>query len=328
MKYFKFLLKCILAASPAIFLIAYTLLCPFSYMDEEYPAWRYTIETVRGNVGEEKYDTVILGDSGAMSSFVPTLLSDSCVNLAVGGGTSLEMYYFMKEYLTNHDAPKNVIIMFAPFHYWNIDNYDTRTMYFKALSIKDAKDVYKYAKEYEVDSVYKEDVFWDEFACRTGLPTKYLPAITASFSQRRLSNNKEAYREITSNNGYGMFGRLDGCDGLSYECSYSSMDYGSEMILLSAYLQKLYELCESSGSKILLVQPALNEASYEAIDAGYVETYEAYIEMISGQCGNMKCETKLREYSNDYFGDVSHLNKKGAEKFSEEIKKLYPDYFG
>lgn len=327
MKYIKFLLKCILAASPAILLIIYTLAFPFSYMDEEYPAWHYTGEIIEGDIGAAKYNTVILGDSGAMSSFVPSILSDSCVNIAVGGGTSLEMYYFMKEYLNNHEAPDSVVVMFAPFHYWNIDNYNTRTMYFKALSIEDAIDVYKNAKEYEVESIYTKGVFWEEFACRTGLPTKYLPAITASLSHRRYGKNIDAYKDIVSENGYGMFGRLDGCDGLSYECSYSSMDYGNEMIILSAYFQKLYALCEANGIKMLLVQPALNEASYNAIDAGYVETYRAYIEMIGGQCANMKCETVLREYPNEYFGDVSHLNRKGAEIFSREIKDTYPEYF-
>lgn len=327
MKYIKFLLKCILAASPAIILIAYTLLCPFCYMDEEYPAWKYTMDVVAGETGEQYYDTVILGDSGAMSSFIPEMLFDSTVNLAVGGGTSLEMYYFFKNYLSNHEKPKNLVVMFAPFHYWKMDNYETRTMYFKALSVEDAKEVYSVAKEYGAESVYHDGVFWDELSCRTGLPTKYLPAITASRFVGRYGMNKNDYSELCASSGYGTFGNLDGCDGLSYECSYTSMDYGPEMYMLSAYLQRIYALCESNGIDMLLVQPALNEASYEAINSDYVVTYTAYIETIGQQCPNMKFENQLREYPNELFGDISHLNNKGAKVFSEEILGLYPEYF-
>lgn len=327
MKYIKFILKCILAASPAILLIVYTLLCPFCYMDEEYPSWRYTSEVIKGNEGEQYYDTVILGDSGAMSSFVPQVLSDSTVNLAVGGGTALEMYYFLKGYLANHDAPKSVVIMFAPFHYWNIDNYETRTMYFKALSIDDVKEVYSLSKDGEVESVYKKDVFFDELSCRLGLPTKYLPAITAARFIGRRSSNIKAYNELIENRGYGTFGTLDGCDELSYECSYDSMDYGSEMIFLSVYLQKLYDLCDKNNIRVLQLQPALNEASYEAISPEYIAGYTAYLNMLKQQYANVYYETSLRKYPNEYFGDVSHLNHKGAVIFSEEIKEKYQNYF-
>ena len=64
MKPVRFFIKCILAALPAIALIAFTLLCPLCYMDEEYPAWRHAKMTAAGKLYEGKsFDTVILGDS-------------------------------------------------------------------------------------------------------------------------------------------------------------------------------------------------------------------------------------------------------------------------
>ena len=85
--------KCILASLPAILFIAYTLLCPFCYMDEEYPAWRFEKEVVSGKEYDGRsFDTVVIGDSGAMSSIIPSVLGDSVINLAVGGATSIEMY--------------------------------------------------------------------------------------------------------------------------------------------------------------------------------------------------------------------------------------------
>lgn len=330
MKYIKFLLKCILAASPAIVLIVYTLTMPFGYMDEEYASWRFTKRVSCGQeLAGEYFDTVILGDSGAMSSYVPEVLSPSgkCINLAVGGATSIEMYYFLKNYLENHEKPKHVIIMFAPFHYTHVDNYDTRTMYFKALSISDAKQLYTMAKTYGADGIYSDNVLWDEIACRAGLPTKYLPAIMASRICGRYRDNTMRYQALIDSKGYGTFGTLDGCDGLSYECSYSGLEFDNNVGVLSQYFNLLIGTCEYNDIDVLIVQEALNEASYESISPNYVEQYKTYLEILKSTYPEAVIETELRCYPNQYFGDVSHLNEAGARIFSEEIKSTYPDFF-
>lgn len=326
MKYIKFVLKCILAASPAILLIAYTLLLPFCYMDEEYPSWKYSKDVAKGSKSVAA-TTLILGDSGAMSSFVPKQLSEGAVNMAVGGGTSIEMYYFLKEYLDNHDAPKSVVIMFAPFHYFNIDNYSTRTIYFKAIDKSDLKELYLNAGITMAEAVLYDGVLMDEFSCRMGLPTKYLPAIKASRFVGRYKSNRSAYDELLATRGYGPFGELDGCDDLSYECSYKKIIKSGNSDILKLYLQKIFTLCDDNNISVLLVQPALNEPSYNAIDQNYVSGYEAYVEEIAGGYENVTYENKLRCYPSELFGDVSHLNKKGAVIFTAEIKEKYPDYF-
>lgn len=331
MKFIKFFGKCILAASPAILLIVFTLLCPDCYLDEEYPSWRYTMNVVSGkaHVGVN-YDTLILGDSGAMSSFAPEVLSgdDSVVNLAVGGGTSLEMYYFLKQYLECHEAPKNIVMMYAPFHYFNIDNYETRTMYFKAIPVKYLSDVYEMAEKCGKQEIYGRDGVWGDISCRLGLPTKYLPAITAAKFVGRYKDNTSSYEKLLASRGYGTFGTLDGCDELSYECSYTAMEPGTDYYLVTLYINAIYMLCWEEGINLTIVQPALNEASYNQLNPNYKMQYEQYLEVLADKLPMVLVETKLRCYPNEYFGDVSHLNEKGAKLFSEEIKELYPDIFG
>ena len=330
MKYFKFVIKCIFAAMPIIAIVVYTLMCPFCYMDEEYPSWRYTKDVASGKLyNGEYFETVILGDSGAMSALVPELLSDSCINLSVGGGTSIEMYYFLKEYLENHPAPKVVVMMFAPFHYFTIDNYENRTMYFKAIDVKDLPELYGYAKDCGAKSVYDEGTIMNDLSCRLGLPTKYLPAITASRFINRRSNNIEAYERLVANRGYGTFGTADGCYDASYECSYDVMPFNEELFLINDYMQKIDKLCAEYGISGIILQPALNEATYEQINPTYKEMYEAYLEdALTPLFSNFIMETKLRCYDNAYFGDVSHLNETGAREFSNEIKETYPMIFG
>jgi len=328
MKYFKFFGKCILAALPIIGIIAFIALFPDMYMDEEYPAWKFSKAVVAGDELEGKnFDTVILGDSGAMSSLIPQMLSDSTVNLAVGGGTTIEAYYFMKEYLKNHEKPKNVIVMFAPFHYYTIDNYATRTIYFKTLSVEDARQLYGIAKGCGISSIYNKDVIMSDIYCRMNLPTQYLPALTASKFVGRYRANTDAYNELVMERGYGSFGTADGCDAVSYESSQDSIYYGEDFNCIITYLENLYWLCAGEGINMTLIQPALNEASYQALQDGYVNDYKNILEISKQVMTTATVETELRCYPNEYFGDVSHLNRKGAEIFTREIKETYPDLF-
>ncbi len=316
----RFFAKCILASLPAAALIAFTLLYPICYMDEEYPAWTYTKLVSEGKeCAGEDFDTVILGDSTAMSSIMPNLIGEDCVNLAVGGATSIEMYYYMEEYLKNHEAPKTAIILFGPFHYWHIDNYETRTVYFKAIPASKLKELYENARLCDASSVWRKGLITDEISARCGLPNKYLPAITAARFTGRYDTNATAYRDLKTSRGWGSFGDQEECFDESYETSYEDMEVDGDARLITLYLQKLLRLCADNGIHVKLLQPAVNTATFENINEHYYGSYRNYLKQISTVYPDMEYETQLRSYDGKYFADTSHLNKAGAVKYTEEI---------
>lgn len=324
MKQMKFILKCILASAPAIILVAFTLLCPFCYMDEEFPAWRFEKNVAAGDeYAGENFDTVILGDSGAMSSLIPEKLGDSCINMAVGGATSIEMYYFFSEYLENHRPPENAVIMFAPFHYWHIDNYKTRTVYFKAIPILRLAELMGNAKACGAQSVLYEGFITDELSARCGLPNKYLPAISAARFTGRYDINVKAYEDLRITRGFGSFGELEECYDESYETSYEDMVIDGDAKLITLYMQKLLKLCDDNGVRVILLQPAVNTATYEGLNEHYYASYRNYIKQMGTICEDIDFETQLRIYDGRYFSDTSHLNPSGADRFTGEIREIY-----
>lgn len=324
MKQTKFILKCILASVPAIILIAFTMLCPACYMDEEYPAWRFEKNAAAAKeYGGKSFDTVILGDSGAMSALIPSGISDSCINMAVGGATSIEMYYFFSEYLENHTPPENVIIMFAPFHYWHIDNYKTRTVYFNAIPLLKLPELYKNARACDARSVLYEHYITDGISARCALPNKYLPAINAARFTGRYNMNKSAYTDLQMSYGYGGFGDLEECYDESYETSYEDMVIDGDAKFITLYMQKLLKLCADNKIHVILLQPAVNTATYEGLNEHYYASYRNYIKQMGMTFDDIDYEAQLRVYDGKFFSDTSHLNREGAEKFTEEIKTLY-----
>ncbi len=320
----RFFLKCILALLPLAAVVSYTLLCPFGYMDEEYPSWRYTkmVQEGREKSVPDGTDTLILGDSRAMADIMPTLMGDGYVNLGIGGATSVEMYYTLKHYIENNGAPENVYIMFAPFHYSYMDNYRTRTMYFKHLSFTEAMDVY--TQGVRVGAAAFEDLDRsDIISMYAGLPDSYLPALINSRFVTRSLSNRSLYASLVRERGYGPYGEEDGSSDLNYESNYTKMERDGEHTLITVYFEKLLKLCTDNGIKTILLQAPMNTASYERLDPSYVREYTRYMQQIGNDNPDVVFEYEIPCYGNEYFGDSSHLNRKGARKYTEEIIDKY-----
>ena len=314
MRVFKFVLKCIAALLPLIAVVLYTALFPFGYMDIEYPSWRYT----KKMTCNASYDTVILGDSRAMADLVPSEFGTDTVNLAVGGATSIEMYYTLNRYIKNNGCPENIIVMIAPFHYSIIDNFWTRTAYFNYLSASDMNELFSYAKACNSETLIKKGYKNDLLSYRLRFPDKYLPALINSGLIGRYSENKAKYNKISADFGYGEFGNANGCSDLNYETGYEEMHKTGDALLLDVYLNRLLSLIEDNGINAVLTVPPMNESSFNSLKPSYKEDFNYYLENIKSSHPGIRVETEIPVYDDKYFGDSSHLNNEGALLFTKD----------
>lgn len=319
----RFSIKLVLALLPIIIFIGYVLLCPMCYMDIEYPSWQYTKNYVRS--GNEDADIIILGDSRAMADIIPEVIAPDrpCVNLAVGGATPIEMYYFYVSYLQNHPAAETAVVMFAPFHYTYMDNYKTRTLYFNALRLRDYQELLKMALYYNSESVLFPDHSAYHLSCALRLPDVYLPAIYNSRFIGRRKENNERMAELIKSKGQGYFGTDDYNDDLAYEASYTQMEVNGDSALIEFYADALFTLLSNSCKNVILVQPPVNEATYNSLNDNYVREYTQYIDNLCRNHENISYSPHFVKYENQYFGDSSHLNERGANKYSQEFRESY-----
>ena len=325
MKNLKFILKCILALFPIIATVVYTALVPFGYMDSQYPEWKYTKDMVKKDTSAagQPANTIIIGDSRAMADLIPEGIDDSSVNLAVGGATSIEMYYTLKHYIENNGAPEKIIVMFAPFHYSIIDNYMIRTEYFNYLSIADSIDLINAAKACNSETVIYEGYVNDLLSYRFRFPDKYLPAIINAKGISRYGVNSGLYSDLCNNRGYGEFGTADGCSDLNYETNYEIMHTTGDATLVQLYMGKILKLISDEGINACVLIPPMNEASFNVLKPSYVDDFTDYLYELSNRYPSISFEHEIPCYDNAYFGDSSHLNHKGAEVFTAEIKEKY-----
>lgn len=317
----RFFIKLICALLPLLLLIMYTALVPFGYMDSEYPGWKYTDNVISDANGLP--DSVILGDSRAMADLIPSEEDLPAVNLAVGGATSIEMYYALDNYIKNNGVPENVIIMFAPFHYTVIDNFWTRTAYFNFLSASEVKDLISYAKAAGSETIIRNGYKNDFMSYFTRFPDKYLPALLNARFFGRYSANSQAYSKIAENYGYSEFGTADGCSDLNYEASYEHMHLTGDAVLLDMYLDRLLKLCSDNNINTVLAVPPMNASSFNALKPSYVSELSDYFNNLKIKYPAITVDGEIPCYDDIYFGDSSHLNRKGAEKFTKEFSEKY-----
>ncbi len=317
----RFFGKCILATVPLLALCLFTALFPFGYMDEEYPSWKYQKDA---SMDDTSYNTLILGDSTAKAGLIPDLLSDEVINLSMGGSTPIEIYYTLERYLEQHEAPENAFIMFTPYHYSFLDTFWQRTMYFNYLSIDEACEVLLNANKVSEEAILTDTYLLDSISYRLRLPNKYLPAMYNSGFIGRRGTNNEIYSAIEANRGQYYFGTADGCSDYNYESNYTALNLSP---MVDLYMRKLLDLCETNNINVVLEQAPMNTASYNRLDPVYVEEYTAYMTLLANDYPAIKIDKIIDHYEDAYFGDASHLNEKGATRFTQEILSEYPDIF-
>lgn len=317
----RFLAKCILATAPLLAICLYTALFPFGYMDEEYPSWKYQKDASMGNAS---YNTLILGDSTAKAGLIPDMLSDEVINLSMGGSTPIEIYYTLERYLKHHDAPESALIMFTPYHYSFLDTFWQRTMYFNYLSMDETFEVLQNANRVSEQAILTDSYLLDSISYRLRLPNKYLPAMYNSGFIGRRNTNQEIYDAIAANRGQFYFGTADGCSDYNYESNYTALNLSP---MVDLYMRKLLDLCAENDIRVVLEQAPMNTASYTRLDPVYVEEYTAYMNLLAADYPDIIIDTVIAHYEDAFFGDASHLNEKGATRFTQEILSEYPDLF-
>lgn len=322
-KFGVFFGKCILVALPFILVIGYTFVFPFGYMDNEYPDRAYTKDVINGL---DSYETIILGDSRAVADIIVNEFDESAVTLANGGATSIENYYYLKEYIKKHGAPKRCIIGFAPFHYIQIDNFWNRTVYFNELTISETAEVMKNAQAIsgmKTEGILSSGDYINLISNRLRLPHVYMPALVNSHFVGRYSENKATYDLVSSQRGHHLYGTEDGCSDLNYEVNYEAMAETPDAELLREYLLKLMDLCRENNIETYIIALPMNRSSYENLHESYEKSLYLFLRSLSDLYPEATVENEIIYYEDEMFGDASHLNQKGAEIFTEEFKSKF-----
>lgn len=318
-KIILFGIKCILVMVPVIWIILYAMNNLMAFTDQEAPYYIWNKE-VCSATQEKDYNVVILGDSTANAAYMPELLSDVSINLALGGTTPMENYYVMQDYLENNNAPDIVYISFLDDRLQSTDCYWKRTLYSHRFSLTKNWEMLKRAKEYEELSIVTETSNLDFLAYEMFLPSKYITSLSnASFNQR-YDGNITAYNLNSIHGGrYIARGNAEG------EAANINIDSFYVAPLFDYYYKELIQLCVANGIKVHIIKLPLPDTI--TFSESYINQFNEYYADIQGLYPGVTVEW-WDKYDKACFVDGWHLNTHGALKFSSELKKRYIEEFG
>lgn len=305
----------ILISIPLILLCILAYIFPMSYMTVEYVMWDEEFENSESPYMAAK--TLIIGDSRAKSSVLPAMLHEDTYNIAIGGATPIEMYYAVENYIEHNGAPENAVVVFAPYHFCDIDNWD-QTLYFNFLSADEIAEVYFRGLKTKDPIVACKGRIPDMLSCRLRLPSKYLAQMYESKLVGRKQENLDKFNSIRADLGYCEFGSADGDDGETYEVRHETFDYSP---LVVYYYERLIDMLDENNVNVIIAQPPINQASADALHQEFADGFTAYMRDIASRHPDMEVLPELVVYPNSLFGDSIHVNRKGAEVFTGELKK-------
>lgn len=315
-KSFVFVFLIILAIAVARWILLVNV--QYSYMDGEFPYWMQQKDYV--HTKNDKSEVLFMGDSRMKAGIIPERICDNAYNLAVGGGVAIEAYYSLLDYLKYHPKPKIVVMGFAAFHYQDHGEFETRNLYFHYLSSKNqlAAQFVLY-KLGQVDFQGLKSKIIDTLKYNLLFPQKYSAACIKSKFKRE-KNNRTMFQKNADAKGHMYFGLKERDDNLNPETKRKKFYVNARE---NYYLHKIIDLCQKNEIPLFIEQLPMNTPSWNKINEnGFYADYRAYMESVMKETG-VPVELEIPCYDVECFGDSSHMNSRGAEKFSSEIKGKY-----
>lgn len=303
----------------------------FFYNNEEYPLWLSNI-----TYADSKFEStnIVIGDSRAIAAIHPKMLGESYYNLALGGGTPLEGYYTLKTILKNGNNIKLLIVSYSPTHLEWADTFFERAIKYDFYGIKEINEIFfnlnsdneifwsktdqKLSREYMYKNLVKS------FLLKFKYPLYYRNELKNSLLQPRLFNNIRAYNEIKENRGYYTFGSAEFSDELNIEASVGSLMIKNIFI---RSLDSIFTIAKNNKINVIYKSTPFNKSSYNAIDKNFIKIYNTLFNNLKRKYPEVVFNSELFFYNDSYFGDPSHLNTKGKDKFCNELKAEIADMY-
>jgi hypothetical protein len=304
---------------------------PGSYLDVMYAQWQAKLELLHempsGSV-------VILGSSLAEHDLDPACLGPDVYNLALGGATSIEVSHVARLLGESPHAPRAVILSISPYRCFNsFFFWDTGVKYglfdanelesiradarrFEALHLNPpgAESPFGPATLGDVEARLKDTLYVNRF------PSYYLASLLAGRLFMRHSENVVMYNETRAHRGFDNFTDSNGSQMHSQDPDYAFFVHTE---LLDHYLADTIEVFQKKNIPVYFISCPMNETTFKILHPGYAAGYAAFIKSYEARYPNFhQLGDPLPSYPWTDYQDDSHLNEKGAKKFSDQVAVL------
>lgn len=321
----KFIYDIILLSLSCVCLwIAILVFCKYGHMfydAEDYPNYRFVFQEAKE--GKNEYRTIILGDSRMMTFVNPVyfIYPDSAINFSLPGGSPIEAYYVLKNYIKSGRMPRQVIIGFDPGHYSGTQILK-QGIPFDVFSKLELEEIANHLKTDSLLGVNADDVYSYYY----GYLPKYGYRLLNSFFIGNFKKNHRIEMDVAKNKGCKIYGSKQ-TDWWNNETEKTLMSqlwtksHFTELKICDYYFKGLLLICKRNNIQIIVEQLPI-PIDHPIYNKKYWNDYFSYMASFKHN-GKIQIITHLKTYPDTLFRDVMHANEKGTKRYSIELSKKW-----
>jgi len=289
-----------------IFILFLTFLLPFKYTDS------YNVYLSQNR--EINTTNVIIGDSRSLSGIIPKNLSNNYTNLSFQGSTPFEGYLKLEDLITSGKKLDTVFLCYGATHFEASDYFWRIAENERLITVNRLIDLIKL--EFKFNVLYtdkrKKPTIWNSFLA---LLKYYNLPKSRNVGYSRISADFKD--KLSIQRGYLLLGDSSETNRPNQE---SKEEYFRINPIIQYYFHKIDKLAIENEIKVFFIPPPISRISYQKTKRIYYKEFGRVLSMLDKETSIDFLEY-LQVYPNNFFGDPSHLNQRGAIVFSNFIKK-------
>jgi hypothetical protein len=266
---------------------------------------------------------LVLGDSRAAADVLPNRLGIRAVNLAVGGGSSVEAYYMLARALRCEDRPGRIVLSLNAGHLSQPDTFWQRSVRFGLLDHDDLTDFLNSATRLGDRSLAGENGDGLPGRLRAWLyavrfPSFYFGNLLSGGVMLRYWSNRQALAAALDTHGQYFFGVDSGSSAVAME---GRMRGFAPAPILDDYLDRTLSLAERFGIPVDFVPMPLNQSTWRSTDPAMRAAFGGYLAQVAARHPGFHAPIEAMPHWPDrWFGDrFAHLNPAGAQLLSDRL---------
>ncbi len=291
------------------------------YMSDDYAKEKF-IHSVSHEPTEYDFNVLILGDSMSNAAFLPELLSEDTINLSITGGSCVESYYILKNYIKNNGAPKDVFYSTRHLAYTD-DTYIESHFYYQQFSLEEAIEITRTLHHFnDMPDMYANYHPVEWFKSVFFVPTTYVPAlINSNFWGRHQDNLAQLYL-LQLHRGNWLALRTVSSVVTEEETHLDTFEVAD---FNDYYFDKFCQLCSDNNIRLHLMRTpySRNWTFSQQFQDEFTGYYESYAEKYDG----ITVDMDYAPGEDVLMFDNGHVNLRGALQYSLNVKEKYPEAF-
>jgi hypothetical protein len=271
----------------------------------------------------------ILGDSRALTGLIPSRLGPQVVNLALGGSTPIEGFFFARKIADRAKPPQAVILSYSPDAFLQADWFWYRTAEFGFLDYPQINEVRLHARGLKDKTLFGPgspgdfDARFKSFLYAIKFPSYFFPALWKSHLYQRYPANQKMWEDVLSTRGQVYLGRQRGSTTPDSETKLTSFIPAK---INDYYFDQTLALLASRHIPVYFLAMPHNAASDPFYFPGLKDAFAAYLQQCVGRYSDFHVlGDPFFSYPSECFSDYAHMNELGAVPWSDHVAQLLND---